>query len=138
MFRTFTPLSLSFLLDTPSFNLSKYNFYTKKVGFLLFEGKFIPVFTWERKDYCRWFRRKLKTLSPLKKPYLDFWYRCKTVKLYLFFFFWGGGGGFSQRIAWKLEQVGPEFSNPMSILNIRSNRWQDDNFPLPLADFTYH
>ena len=28
-------------------------------------------------------RRKLKTLSPLKKPYLDFWYRCKTVKVYL-------------------------------------------------------
>ena len=34
-------------------------------------------------------RRKLKTLSPLKKPYLDFWYRCKTVKVYLIFF-WGG------------------------------------------------
>ena len=28
-------------------------------------------------------RRKLKSWSPLKKPYLDFWYRCNTVKVYL-------------------------------------------------------
>ena len=108
MFRTFTPLSLSCLLDTPSFNLYKIYksiiFIQKKSDFYYLKGslfRFLPekerIIIDDFGEDGTKIRRKLKTLSPLKKPYLDFWYRCKTVKVYLIFFW--GGGGFSQRIA---------------------------------------
>ena len=92
MFRTFTPLSLSCLrvLDTPSFNLSKYNFYTKKSDFYYLKGslfRFLPekerIIIDDFGEHGTKIRRKLKTWSRLKKPYLDFWYPCKTVKVYL-------------------------------------------------------
>ena len=47
-------------------------------------------------------RRKLKSWSPSKKPYLDFWYRCKTVKVYLSL---GGGGGGGERGIFAVDSM---------------------------------
>ena len=83
------------IYQTPqAVNLSQHNFYTKKSDFYCLKGslfRFLPeterIIIDDFGEDGTKIRRKLKTWSPLKKPYLDFWYHCKTLKV---FFIHGG------------------------------------------------